>query len=339
MKRTALILLTTVAGLASLCAGLLTYGYISFRDMPERVYRSQGPNAAWADHKWVAAIQPLESYASFATALRRNRVTDVYFDMGWPEADGSVPAGRYTAAPYLLREMRAQQPTLRLHAWIGQVERRGGGTLDLADAEVRRGLTATAARFLALGFDGIHFSFPGAGSGNAHLLMLLDQVHNLTRRLGSTLSLSTDALEPVPGLAWLTRKSGSRHGFWTRRYYKAVAARVDQIAVVPSLAALPVPWLKSGLVAWQTKSIRRLTAGRAVLFMGVPAHEDAAAKPPMNASLDGSALTGIRKGMGALSDDSFNDFGLALEARWMTAGQGDHALLENWLDSGDIVVR
>ncbi len=274
MKRTALILVTAVAGLASLCAGLLTYGYITVRDMPERVYQSQGPNAAWADHKWVAAIQPLASYAAFATALRRNRITDVYFYMGRPDADGTIRADRYTAAAYLLREMRARQPSLHLNAWIGQVERRGGGTLDLADADVRRRLTATAARFLALGFDGIHFSFPGAGSGNPHLLMLLDQAHNLTRRFRSSLSLSTDALEPVPGLAWLSRKTGSRHGFWTRRYYKSVAARVDQIAVEPNLSMLPSGWLEAAMVAWQTKSIRQLTVGHAVLFMGVPAQED-----------------------------------------------------------------
>jgi hypothetical protein len=187
MKRAALILVTAVAGLASLCAGLLTYGYVVFRDTPERPYRSQGPNAAWADHKWVAAVQPLQSYASFATALRRNRITDLYVYMGWPEPDGSIPADQYSAAPYMLREIRAQQPALRLYAWIGQVERRGGGTLDLSDAEVRRRVTATAGRFLALGFDGIHYSFPGAGSGNAHLLMLLDQTRNLMQRAGSLL--------------------------------------------------------------------------------------------------------------------------------------------------------
>jgi hypothetical protein len=334
MKRTALILTTAVAGLVSLCAGVFAYGYLSIRDMPERAYRSQGPNAAWADHKWVAAVQPLASYATFAAALQRNRITDVYFDMGSVQADGLIPSDRYTAAPYLLREMRGQQPSLHLHAWIGQVERRAGGTLDLADAEVRHRLTATAARFLALGFDGIHFSFPGAGNGNAHLLMLLDQVHSLTRRFGSTLSLSSNALEPLPGLAWLTRKTGSRSGFWTRRYYKAVAARVDQIAVIPALAAPAVPWLEPGLVAWQTKSIRGITAGHTVLFMGVPAHVDAE-----TASLDASALIGIRKAMGARSDDSFDNFGLALEARWLSAGQNDHALLENWLDSGDVVAR
>ena len=339
MKRAALILVTAVAGLVSLCAGLLTYGYVVFRDTPERPYRSQGPNAAWADHKWVVAVQPLQSYATFTAALRRNRITDLYVYMGWPEPDGSIPAEQYGAAPYMLREIRAQQPALQLYAWIGQVERRGGGTLDLSDAEVRRHVTATAERFLALGFDGIHYSFPGAGSGNAHLLMLLDQTRNLMQRAGSLLSLSADPLEPVPGLAWLARETGSQSGFWTQRYYEAVAERVDQIAVVPNHAALSVPWLGASLIAWQTKSVRRLTAGRAVLFIGVAAQATSAPDGPMDPDGVAPTLFGIRKAMGALGNDPFDDFGLALEARWAVVGDGEHVLLQDWLEPADMVAR
>jgi hypothetical protein len=312
---------------------MLAFSYVTFVETPERPYQSQGPNAAWADHKWVAAVQPLEAYAAFAKALRRNRITDVYLDMGRPNPDGTIPAGLYDAAPYMLRELRAQQPALRLHAWIGQLERRSGGPLDLSDAAVRRGVAASAARFLELGFNGIHYSFPGAGSGNAHLLMLLDQTRALTAT-SADLSLSADALEPIPGLAWLARKTGSRRGFWTRSFYKAVAARVDQIAVSPDRMALPIPWLAASLMAWQTKSIRRLTAGRAVLFMGVRGHADEA-----GIHLAGSALSGIRKGMSALADDPFDNFGLALDAHWATAAHDDRVLLEDWLEAGEVVAR
>jgi len=50
------------------------------------------------------------------------------------------------------------------------------------------------------------------------------------------------------------------------------------------------------------------------------------------------ALVGIRKGMSALGDDSFADFGVALDLEGVDAG-GDRALLENWLDAGDLVAR
>jgi hypothetical protein len=342
MKRIAMILATAVAGLASLCAGLLTYGYLVYADMPERAFRSQGPNAAWAEQSWVNAIQDSKTYGRFAALLRRNRITDVYFYMGWPEANGTIPSDRYAAAPILLREMRAQYPALRLHAWIEQVETRGGGILDLSDADVRRNVASTARHFLALGFDGIHYGFPAAGSGNAHLLMLLDQTRILTRGAHAALSIDADPLEPVPGLAWLARKTGSQNGYWTRRYYQRVVRRVDQIAVVPAGAAMPVRWLAAGLIAWQTRTIRPLTAGHATLFMGIPSHDDGPTAAATSARLVGPTLVGIRKGMSALRDDPFTDFGVALDlgrADGADAGNGDRALLGNWLDAGDLVVR
>lgn len=338
MKRIAMILATAVAGLTSLCAGLLTYGYLVYADMPERAFRSQGPNAAWAEQRWVNAIQDSGTYGQFATLLRRNRITDVYFYMGWPEADGTIPPERHAAAPILLREMRAQYPTLRLHAWIEQVEKRGGGVIDLSDADVRRNVAATAGHFLALGFDGIHYGFPAAGSGNPHLLMLLDQTRILTDAANAALSIDADPLEPVPGLAWLARKTGSRNGYWTGRYYQRVVSRVDQIAVVPAGAALPVRWLAAGLTAWQTRKIRPLTAGHATLFMGVAPHGGGTPATTNHPAAVSPALVGIRKGMSALGDDSFADFGVALDLEGVDAG-GDRALLENWLDAGDLVAR
>jgi len=335
MRRIALILATAMAGFVSLCAGLATYGYLVFRDMPERPYHSQGPNAGWVDHKWVNAIQSLDAYGRFAATMRRNRITDVYVYMGWPSADGTIPPDSYAAAPYLLREMKERQPSLRLHAWIGQVERRGGGILDLSDAAVRRGITRTAAQFLALGFAGIHYGFPAAGSGNPHLLMLLDQTRNLTEKAGAILSIAADALEPVPGLAWAARHTGSQSGYWTRRYYAKIARRVDQIAVIPANRALPTQWLTAGLIAWQTRAIRPLTAGHATLFMGVPSQGP---NETAQAALVDTALTGIRKGMASFGEAPVTDFGVALDVN-AAASDEDRILLKHWLDPGDLVAR
>ena len=339
MNKAAIILATAVAGILSLCAGIVTYGYIVVRDMPERDYRSQGPNAAWADHKWVKARQSPAAYERLAATLRRNHITDVYFYMGWVEPDGSIAAGDYSIAPQLLRELTTRHPSLRRHAWIGQVEKRGGGTLDLSDAEVRRQMSETAARFLALGFNGIHFGFPGAGSGNPHLLLLLDQTRLRTREFGATLSVAVDMLEPVPGLAWLSRRTGDQNGYWTRRYHQAVAARADQIAVTPTDGAWPADWLTAGFVAWQTRSLRAVTEGRTTLFMGLPPFSTAdTVAGASNVGPVGPAIAGIRKGMSGMAADPFDNFGVALI---LTApgGDGDAVFLESWLDTGDLVSR
>lgn len=339
MKRLALILATAIAGLMSLCAGLTTYGYLVFRDTPERPYRSQGPNAAWADHKWVNAIQPIDAYGRLAATLRQNKITDVYFYMGWPARNGTIPPSAHSAAASMMQEMRALHPTLHLHAWIGQVEKRGGGTLDLSDAEVRRSITRTAASFLALGFDGIHYGFPAVGSGNPHLLLLLDQTRILTQKAGAILSIDADALEPVPGLAWFARKTGSQNGYWTRRYFSEVADRVSQIAVTPGETFLPARWINAGFIAWQTRAIRPLTVGRATLFMGVPPQDGDDQGNAEEQGVVASTVVGIRKGMAALRNDPFNDFGIALDVSAAAQARRDRVLLENWLDAGDLVAR
>lgn len=339
MKRLALILATAVAGVMSLCAGLTTYGYLVFRDTPERPYHSQGPNAAWADHKWVNAIQPIDAYSHLATTLRRNKITDVYVYMGWPAKDGTIAPSAHSAASYMMQELRTHYPALRLHAWIGQVEKRGGGTLDLSDAEVRRGITRTSARFLALGFDGIHYGFPAVGSGNPHLLLLLDQTRILTKKAGAVLSIDADALEPVPGLAWIARKTGSQNGYWTRRYFSEVADRVSQIAVTTGETFLPARWINAGFIAWQTRAIRPLTAGRTTLFMGVPPQDGDHGEDTAPQGLVASTVVGIRKGMAALGNDPFQNFGIALDISAAARERDGHILLENWLDAGDLVAR
>jgi len=53
----------------------------------------------------------------------------------------------------------------------------------------------------------------------------------------------------------------------------------------------------------------------------------------------GATLVGIRKGMSALRNDSFGDFGIALDVSTATAADSDRAVLENWLDAGDLVAR
>lgn len=339
MSKAAIILAAAVAGVLSLCAGVATYGYLVVRDMPEREYRSQGPNAAWADHKWVKARQTPAAYERLATTLRRNRITDVYFYAGWVEPDGTIAAGDFSAAPRLLRELAARHPSLRRHAWIGQVEIRGGGTLDLSDAEVRRGISDTAARFLALGFDGIHFGFPAAGSGNPHLLLLLDQTRILTSKGGAKLSVAVDALEPVPGLAWLSRRTGDQNGYWTRRYHRAVAARADQIAVTPADAPWPADWLTAGFVAWQTRSLRAVTEGRTTLFLGLPSPQPDNAADAGHSGSIGPTLAGIRKGMSGRQGDPFDNFGIALMLDDPGGNDRDAAFLESWLDTGDLVSR
>lgn len=125
------------AGLAVLCALLLTAAYGFYRLAPAGPQSGGGPNAVWAAHKWVGESHPDETYDALAATLQRNGITDVYFHVGPLDGDGLIPRAKYRNAPALLTALRTRDRSIRLHAWIGQVERRGGGPLDLSDVALR----------------------------------------------------------------------------------------------------------------------------------------------------------------------------------------------------------
>lgn len=331
MKRFARAFAWGAAGLLVLAAIALGYLYWRFENMPERHVAMRGPNAVWIGHRWVGQAHDGAEYRILTALLRRHHITDAFAHVGPLDGSGRIPQARYPAAADFVAAMKRSAPALRLHAWIGQVERWGGGPLDLSDATVRAAIVQTSARFLDLGFDGIHYNFEPITNGNPHLLALLDRTRTLTKSRGRLLSLATDELEPLPGLASLATLLRVRAGYWTEPYYRAVADRVDQVAVMMYDTALPTGWLYGSLVAWETESIRRLTAGRVTLFIGVPSYEEQRWTFHPGAENVRSALRGIRKGMGARQQDPFDDFGVAIYANWTTDAAEWRTLREGWL--------
>ncbi|MCG8546092.1 MAG: hypothetical protein MJE12_17985 [Alphaproteobacteria bacterium] len=335
MKRLAKALAWSAAGLAVLAIVALALLYWRYEAMPERRLAAGGPNAVWLGHRWVGQPFDQNDYAGLAASLRHNRITDAFAHVGPLNAQGRIPAARYPAAAGFVVAIKRNAPNLRLHAWIGQVEKWGGGPLDLSDAAVRTAIVETASQFLDLGFDGIHYNIEPVTDGNPHLLSLLDQTRTLTQARGRLLSMATDELEPVPGLAALATLLRVRAGYWTEPYYRAVADRVDQVAVMMYDTALPLDWLYGSLVAWETESIRRLTESRATLFIGVPSYEERRWSFHPDAENVNTALRGIRKGIAARDQDRFDDFGVAIYANWTTDASEWRAFRTAWLGKSD----
>lgn len=330
MKRPLRITWIVLATLAALVGGGLAYFYIATATLPERQIVSRGPNGLWLGHRWVGKLQKQEAYNRLAARLRRHRISDVYVHVGPLQANGTIEPSRFPAAKALVRELRDGTSKLRLHAWIGQVEVHGGGPLDLSKASVRVNIWRTAGRFLELGFDGIHYNIEPS-TGNPHFIELLAATHRMTRRRGRMLSVAADELEPLPGLAWLTRMAGTNGAYWRKPFYRSVIENVDQIAVMTYDTLLPAAWMYEGFVAWQTSHIRRLTKGRVQLLIGVPSYDERRLSFHPNAENVRSALSGIRKGMGMLDGDDFAGFGVAIYADWTTDAEEWRTYRELWL--------
>ena len=323
-----LLIATVLATLALVTT--LTACYLAYTRSPEAPTLSTGPNAAWFAHEWVGAEQSDERYSELAARLTDNRIVDAYFHVGPLQADGTIAPGRYRAATRLLRELYSGAPAIRPQAWIGQVEKSGGGPLDLSRAEVRTVIVATAARFLDLGFAGIHVNIEPS-TGNPHLLELLAEIRDRTAQRRATLSIAADELEPIAGIAWLTRVAGTRAGFWTEAYYRAVLARVDQVAVMMYDTGLPTDWLYGALVKWQTAAIRAIAGPGVTVYIGVPTYEERRLSFHPGAENMRTALRGIRQGLHDVPPGARARFGVAIYADWTTDDAEWRQYRANWL--------
>jgi hypothetical protein len=295
---------------------------------------SAGPNAVWAAHRWVGEVHPAAAYDRLVSTLRDNRISDVFFHVGPLAADGTIDPARYPHAGTLVAEVRRRAPGLRLQAWIGQREARGGGPLDLDDEAVRGRIVDTARRFLDLGFDGIHYNFEPLFDGDRRLFALLDATAALTAARGRTLSVATYEVEPLPGSGGLIDLAFPEASLWSRAYYGEVARRVDQVAVMLYDTALPRHWLFTAFAAHQTAAIRRAVGGRATLFIGVPTYDDRRWNfDPAAENLE-SALAGVAHALDGRAAAPA-DFGLAVYANWTTDGDEWTTWRRRWLGAAD----
>ncbi len=311
-------LLAGTAGFAVLCALLLISALATYKLAPAGPQSGGGPNAVWAAHKWVGATHPEETYDALVARLQRNGITDVYFHVGPLDGDGLIPRAKYGNAPSLLQAIRARDRAIRLHAWIGQVERRGGGPLDLSDARVRANIRRTAEGFLEIGFDGIHYNIEPIRSGDRDLLALLDATRAVTRARGALLSMATDELEPFFGAEYLVRPLARQAGLWSPAYYRAVAMRLDQVAVMMYDTASPRDWLYGTIVAYETWRLARIAGPDTTLFMGVPTYEERHWGFNPDAENMRSGLRGIRIGLHYAGTPAPGSFGAAVYAGWTT---------------------
>jgi hypothetical protein len=142
------------------------------------------------------------------------------------------------------------------------------GHAALGDAATRVTIASFAARVVGVGgFDGVHLDPEPAADGDPHLLMLLEEVRAAVGR-DAVLSIATPRIRPVlaetvlPAAGPLT---------WGGAYYREVARRVDQIALMAYDSALPLAGLYRQWGRFQVIALSRALEGtEAEVLIGVP---------------------------------------------------------------------
>lgn len=305
--------------------------YFSFR-FQRPAAPSHGPVAVWARHFWAGAPHSEKEYDTFFSRLKKNRVTDVYFHVGpWTDARGGIPRSKYEYADELLAHARLLYPELRAHAWIGQMTVHAGGPLDLASERTRKNIVSTAAKFLDLGFDGVHYDFEPVYSGDAHFLALLADTAKITKKRGKMLSVAGGHLELIPGFIRLMRGVAPAASVWRRDYFLDVASHTDQIAVMLYDTGLPADWMFGSYVSAQTKRLVPLLCGKTELLIGIPTYsENRPGHRPWAENIQ-TGIRGARLGLRGRDARSGCGAGISIFAEWATGPAEWETFRREWL--------
>ncbi|MGI8336636.1 hypothetical protein ACRYCC_42400 [Actinomadura scrupuli] len=285
--------------------------------------RSQGTatNAMWARHQWVGEAHTEAEYQALAGTLRLNKITDVFFHAGPLAPDGSVAPRLYAHAAELVTAVHRLAPGVHAQAYLGQIRRQQGrGLLRLDDPAVRARIVETDRTFLDLGFDGVHYDIEPVYSDDGAFLDLLDRTRELTRARGRILSVSleqltlADALQPV----FLALPRGGDPHYPARptgAFLRAVAGRVDQVAIMTYDTELPTRSLVGRHFAWHTEHTLELIGDQVTVFMGVPTYRPVTAGWAEDLA---TSLRGIRRGLDALGRRPAKPYGVGIYAEWTT---------------------
>ena len=289
-------------------------------------------NAIWLGHKWVGERLEDTEYSLLCAKLKNGRMTDVFAHVGTLDEQGNIEYKKYHYAKEFLVQVKACDPEIHIQAWIGQVELKGGGVLDINQTAIRTSIIETADILLQLGFDGIHYNIEPIFSGDEAILDLLQKTHLITKANGKFLSIASDEIEPFPFADKLIRIFARRAGFWTKDYYLQIANHVDQIAVMMYDTAIPFAWFYGYVVKWQVEKITTLLDGKVLLFFGVPTYEEERWSFHANAENMFSGIRGISMGIEEIPLPILeNKFGIAIYSEWTTDDAEWKTFKTDWL--------
>ncbi len=306
--RRALLGLLILALLATVGAGYVYHRLTATLTSYPSAHFNTGHNAVWLEHAWAATPHTGAEYDALAAQLKREQITYVFAHVGPLDSDGTISDEIEPHPSELVNALHARLPDMKVLAWIGQLEAASGGPADevvnLADSTTRGHIAATSARFVAGdGFDGVHYDIEPITNNNSHFLDLLIETRAALPR-GAILSVSAQKWSPNAHVADLLYQAGHA-GQWTSYYMAAVAAHVDQMAVMTYDSGMPTAAAYQIFVQQETKHILAAISTAQhppQLLIGVPTYSGDSLYFHASAENMTSALVGVTAGLNSASD-------------------------------------
>jgi hypothetical protein len=295
---------------------------------------NQHQNAVWAEHAWVGESHTPQEYDTLAALLKREQIGYIFPHVGPLNGDGTIPVDLYPNAASFVREMKSRLPDLKILAWMGQVEKDGGGPLDMSNSQTRDNIVDEAQHFTQdLGFDGIHYDIEPVHNLNPHFIDLLDETRAAIGP-GKILSISAPKWAPAARvIPFVQAISGRGTAWWTTYYFLIVSSHVDQLVIMMYNTALPTASLYETLVKQETEHI--LDANNharhpAQVLIGIPTYHDNGPGFHDTAENMLSGLRGVTAGLNS-GEDTSHFGGVAIYPLWLTSQSDWQTYNHLWL--------
>lgn len=277
-----------------------------------------GQNGIWISHGWLAdddwfvknertnqlgQYRDASNIRALAERFRTHNITDVFPHVCPAEVDGRLPPVDPKQVEIFLDEFAG----FRVMPWIGGVN---GSQVRAWVPRWRTTFVRSAVEMLSAHprFAGVHLNVEPMTSGDTNFLVLLDELR-LALPPGKLLSI---AAYPPP-----MRQHPFEDVHWDEPYFREVAKRADQIAVMMYDTALRNPKFYQRIMALWTQEVLSWSENTPVL-LGVPTYNDIGVEyhHPHVENLT-NALKGIHRGLFRRELPS-NYQGIAIYCDWET---------------------
>ncbi len=298
---------------------------LDYLGTPSATARSAGTDALWMGHMWVDGRRTEKDLEELKPRLTHMR--DLFVHTGPYGPDGRLDPNLHPRSRDFLAWVRARLPGVRVLPWLGQtVNEDDQGFLDLDDPATRANIIAGAREIVALGYDGVHYNFEPVLDGDAAYLKLLEETRVAIPN--ARISISSHQIEPFPGAVtgWNTVVG---HGkYWSESYFKSVAERVDQVAVMTYDSWTPLQTVYGGWVARQARKAFALAPESTSVLIGAPAYHDHKVGVSDYAESVEMAAEGLRL---VISENPREDTGLALYVDFAATEQDWREYESSWV--------
>jgi hypothetical protein len=275
----------------------------------------RGRNAIWLQHGWLGADdwfirnQKTNTIPGFrqpgrlvelAARLRSHHITDVFPHVSPADRDGNLPPVDDEQTERFLDAFHG----IRVIPWTGGVN---GNHVLLSNREWRNNFARSIRKLLLVHprLAGIQLNVEPLPSGDKNFLTLLEEVRQ-TLPVGKLLSI---AAYPPP-----TRWHPYPDVHWEEAFFRQVAQRCDQLAVMMYDTSLRHPRLYQKLMADWTREVLAWSEGRQIL-LGLATYDDADSgyhDPKTENLING--LLGIHRGLSTPVPTNYQ--GVALYCEW-----------------------